>query len=390
MVERAYLDYYERNRLVPSRQDLSDIDRHMARREALYRHLGLLPAWLRGARILEIGPGTGDNAMYLDQFEPSLFTMVEGNEHAVAEIKARCADGRLRASAVEAHHADGATWRDDRLYDLVLCEGVLPGQAEPAAFLRHLSSFVAPGGVLVGTTTNASSNFAEVLRRMVKPVLASRGLSGDALSSALQRIFEPHLAALPGMSRAPSDWVADNIIYPWMVVPVFQAEDAIACVADRFDVLGTSPKFLTEWRWYKSVALDERGYNDVARTQIERANSAFLDFRVTPDSIGPHDAARLEDLCLDVCRRHDPIHRTDDLSELGGFVDAVHEVEAEIRDAMPLTSRSIRDFLSAFDALVGGELDPSFGEFTGYFGRGQMYISFIRRGGGSVGQTISP
>lgn len=48
MNRRPYLDYYGEKNIIPVRQDLSDLDRHFRRRAALYRSLGLVPAWLKG------------------------------------------------------------------------------------------------------------------------------------------------------------------------------------------------------------------------------------------------------------------------------------------------------------------------------------------------------
>ena len=40
----------------PVRQDITDLETHFTRRAGLYRHLGLLPGFLKGRSAIEIGP----------------------------------------------------------------------------------------------------------------------------------------------------------------------------------------------------------------------------------------------------------------------------------------------------------------------------------------------
>ena len=56
------IEFYRRHRISPVRQDMSDFQAHFQRRESLYLHLGLLPAFFRGRTVLEVGPGSGTNA----------------------------------------------------------------------------------------------------------------------------------------------------------------------------------------------------------------------------------------------------------------------------------------------------------------------------------------
>ena len=57
MQQRSYLDYYGDRNIIPAHQDLTDRAKHFRRRGSLYRHLGLVPTWLSGKRVIEFGPG---------------------------------------------------------------------------------------------------------------------------------------------------------------------------------------------------------------------------------------------------------------------------------------------------------------------------------------------
>src|SRR5438045_7944899 len=69
----SLLDFYRRHGISPVRQDIRNLDVHFARRAALYRHLGLLPTFLLGRTILEIGPGSGFNSVYTASLGPSRY-----------------------------------------------------------------------------------------------------------------------------------------------------------------------------------------------------------------------------------------------------------------------------------------------------------------------------
>ena len=55
--KRAFIDFYDKHKISPVSQDISDLQAHFNRREALYRHLGVVPSFLRGKTVLEFGPG---------------------------------------------------------------------------------------------------------------------------------------------------------------------------------------------------------------------------------------------------------------------------------------------------------------------------------------------
>lgn len=59
----GWLEYYGEHEISPVRQDLSDINLHFAKREKLYRQLGLPGIAFEGKKILEVGPGSGYNTL---------------------------------------------------------------------------------------------------------------------------------------------------------------------------------------------------------------------------------------------------------------------------------------------------------------------------------------
>lgn len=58
-----FIEYYGEHNISPVKQDLSNIKAHYAKREKLYRQLGMPPIAFEGKKILEVGPGSGYNTL---------------------------------------------------------------------------------------------------------------------------------------------------------------------------------------------------------------------------------------------------------------------------------------------------------------------------------------
>jgi 2-polyprenyl-3-methyl-5-hydroxy-6-metoxy-1,4-benzoquinol methylase len=377
--ESAYLTYYGTHGIVPVRQDTSDLELHYARRRALYRHLGIPPLLLRNRRILEFGPGTGDNALYLAACEPELCVLVDANPASIQAISDKLAQGLFGGNPFECRMSDIRDYADTRRFDFVLCEGVMPGQENPDGFLHHVASFVDRDGIVVITTISATSVLAEVCRRVIKAVVASRITDRDRLLEELTRFFQPDLDSLPAMSRRHEDWVLDNILHPWPARVTFTIPEAIDILDPHFDLLGTSPSFMQDWRWHKAIPRHPKTWNDVAREEYRRWEPFLIDYRLQPSDRIPAVTAGLEAACHDALRIHHEIWRSNSLNEFPQFSDCLLEIRAMIVGPAPETARAITDFLAGFEKFADGDSEAAYGSFRSWFGRGQQYVSFSRK-----------
>ena len=264
-------------------------------------------------------------------------------------------------------------------FDLVLCEGTIPFQLDPPAFLRQVAEFAAPGGVVVTTCVDGVSMLAETLRRLVAAMLVDPGLSTAEKLERLLPVFSPHLATLKGMSRPHEDWILDQLVQP-LVGRLLSIEDAIDALNDGFDVHGSSPHFITDWRWYKDIHGSQRAYNEVARGAYLRNLHNLLDYRFVGE---PRRAEQNHDLlahCDAVFYLVQEFSRTGNRDLLGAVVEKVAAVAKLCRTIAPGTAEGLGDFLRVFEAWRStGQLGP-FDAFAACFGRGQQYLSFIRRG----------
>ena len=85
-----YINFYLKQKILPWRQDLQDLDAHFQRRKSLYRHLGILPRFIRDRSVLELGPGSGHNSIFPASLRPSCLVLVEPHPEAISDIEMIC------------------------------------------------------------------------------------------------------------------------------------------------------------------------------------------------------------------------------------------------------------------------------------------------------------
>lgn len=374
---RPFVDFYRANNISPVAQDISDLKRHFARRAALYRHLGLVPGWIKGRKVVEFGPGSGHNALYTASLAPARYLLVDGNPAGLTEAEALLAASPAadRIETVEALIEDFDT---PERFDLVLCEGTVPFQIEPGNFTRRLARFAAPGGVVVITCVDGVSMLAETLRRLIALLAVAPELTPRQKLAELLPIFTPHLKTLKGMSRSPEDWIYDQMLQP-LVGRLFSIADAIDALAPEFTLQGTSPHFATDWRWYKDMHGAAPNASDVGRAAYFEQLHNFLDYRVA----GPARAAATNRTLLANASRlftlMQDVAAGADATALDGIGGILAEISAD-RDLAPETAAALGDFRAAFDHRQKTGRFGDFGCFAAWFGRGQQYASFIRDG----------
>lgn len=242
------LDFYRQHQISPVTQDIGDLQAHFQRRAFLYRSLGLPPVAIQGKRVFEVGAGASSNALYTVSLQPQIYTVLEPNPTGAEEIKRAIPTANVVCERLEDYSVNDPY----EPFDVVLCEGLLGlCGGDPNALLADLVGHVKVGGVVVITCIDAISNCAEVLRRAMAHRIVDRSKSLQEQVQQLVPVFTPHLATLKGMTRSVEDWILDNLLNPASIGPLFSIPDALTAVDGTFEVLGCSPRFLIDWRWYK-------------------------------------------------------------------------------------------------------------------------------------------
>jgi SAM-dependent methyltransferase len=371
MTGRAFVDYYRGLGISPVRQDLTDLDQHFARRHALYHLLGVLPALVRGRDVLEFGPGSGDNALYTASLGPRRYVLVDANPTGLAHVRERLGE-MGGAESIDIVESMIESFPSPDRFDLVLAEGLIATQQDPDGLTRRIASFVrGGGGVLVITCVDSASFIAEVYSRILADHVAPRALPVRERVERLRPFFAPRLATLDGMSRSVDDWILDNITQPFSG-RLFGIADALRVCGAEFDVLGSSPRFTIDWRWYKTLRARPFGFNERAATSYYANVLNLLDYRV---ELPPHDPA----LGRAVLAVTDRLWRLSGCAETGEPC-SLAEAAATLEELAVLVAPHSRDTAGTLSgvarAMQRGVLPEA--EPVSHFGRGQQYLSLVR------------
>ena len=374
---KPFLDFYRDRKIIPVSQKDALTATHTGRRNALYRSLGITRNCVQDRSALEFGPGTGDNALHTASWQPDRMLLVDGNPHSIEAVRKKIKAGLL-GSNCEALESEFLAFQSDEKFDLVICEAAIPGQSEPEKYLCHIASFVRPYGLLSTTAIGSVSYLAEICRRALVPLIIRETQDWDEAVKRLSAFFKPDLDSLTGMSRPHDDWVMDNLLNPWFPDGLFGADRVIRCLADKFEILGMSPRILQDWRWYKDISADSKVNAEYAIAEYRKWSTYLIDYRLKP--VTPQDglAEELEVLTDECMLAEAMIQKEASAVAFDRLAAALDKVSACLTPEFEATSRSICDFVSGMRELQGGQRDCDFGTFRTWFGRGQQYLSFVR------------
>lgn len=383
---QTHIEYYRHHGIAPVRYDLTDMSAHLQRREALYNRLALPPLAFRDSRVLEVAAGTGHNSLYLAQLLPTRLVLLEPNATAVEHLRRTYAAFDRPHTVPEVITCTLEEFDPDEPFDILLCENWLGNSAHELALLDKLARMIAPAGVLVITTVSPIGFVPNLLRRFLIPWLVGSEPDFEARSRRLVAAFAPHLRTLSAMTRSVTDWVQDTMLNPAYFGVCMSIPTVLERLGGQFDVLGCSPAFAEDWRWFKAMAGAGRRINDHFLEEYWTKAHNYLDHREPPF---PGEAAanrRLEQAALDVLgaveAHEDAWARGDDSSRRAAQVrERVEKFVDAVPPRMSAPVAALREFVQrAFDpppdavgAVAGME------RFGALFGRETSYLSLLQR-----------
>jgi SAM-dependent methyltransferase len=374
----GHLDYYLRHGLNPVRYEMADRQRHLDRRASLYRTLGLPRRLFRGARVLEVAPGSGQNSLFVASLGPRELVLVEPNPVAQRDIRELY---RVVDSSVVPPRLVGLPFEefdDDERFDVALCENWL-GHSPAERFLLHkLGDLVADSGVLVVTAISPVGILPNVLRKVLTCRIDRPQAGFEERTALLSAAFEPHLRTIPAMTRTCTDWVHDNVMNPAYFGILLTVPMVLEELGGAFEVLGSAPRFAAEWRWFKSLCGEHREFNRHFLAEYHANLHNFLDHRRLLGSRDPAGNRALEAAAWELIDAAAALERAGGTAapHLRQVRAALARVEASIAD-LPDDLRTAlaecgdligREALTA-DAVAGMQ---SFGRL---FGRETLYLS---------------
>jgi 2-polyprenyl-3-methyl-5-hydroxy-6-metoxy-1,4-benzoquinol methylase len=380
----THLAYYLQHGLNPVQYEMSDLTRHLQRRGSLYRVLGLPAKLFANSRILEVAPGSGQNSLYPASCAPKSLTLVEPNPTAIRDIERNYSTHAHlpRPTIVPSTLQDFQT---EERFDVVICENWLGSSKEERALLKKLGTFVAPSGLLVVTTVSPVGVMWNVLRKALACRLVSSQESFAKRTAILCEAFGPHLETIPSMTRSVKDWVQDNVMNPAYFGIMLSIPMAVAELGTQFDILGSSPSFSADWRWFKELTGPARNFNGHFLEQYSRQLHNFLDYRVVLSDREPELNQKMEDQAEQLCRvvaefeagtmNGDPNISTESVIE---EILRLHDTMEDLPENWRL---ALGEFCEVFAAKHVAPQDVVAMEyFSELFGRETIYLSLERVG----------
>lgn len=381
----THLDYYKRYGLNPVRYDMGgDGGAHFDRRGSLYRTLGVTPLAIRGARVLEVAPGTGQNSLYVASLCPAELTLVEPNpagQRDITQLYSTPGVSPVTPTLVPYTLQD---FDPGTVYDLVICENWLGHSPQERQLVRKLGTLVADRGMLVLTVVTPVGFLPNILRKALTCRLDDPAAPFADRTAILAEAFAPHLRTIPAMTRSVTDWVHDCMLNPAYYGVMLTLPMVVEDLGARFDVLGSSPRFAADWRWFKALAGPGREFNRHFLTEYHRHLHNFLDYRIV---LPPRDEARNVELdaavwavAERVASLESALHAGGPTGELRAAVEVeVRRVLANLTDLPAEWGQAVAEFLAAFKQPTLTPSDvASMPEFSRLFGRETVYVSLER------------
>lgn len=333
---------------------------------------------VRGANVLEVAAGTGQNSVYLASLLPVRLTLLEPNPVGLQSIRECYRSLSLPHTKPELIEGKLESYEPGGKFDIVICENWLGASPEERALLKKLAGMVALGGVLVVTCVSPIGFLPNVVRRALAVNLTAQLLGFDDKTRRLVEAFSPHLASLSSMTRSAVDWVHDNMLNPVYFDLCLTIPMVVSNLGEQFQAVGVSPGFRRDWRWFKAIHGDEFEFNRVLTDEYFRNCHRFLDYREIYEDRSPVDNRLLEDEAASLVSAARDYEATATES-LAPLITGIKKLHTQLNG---FASRPADALMEAADllqrkAISTTEVSQS-PELSGWFGRETIYVSLER------------
>jgi len=382
----GHLEYYKAHGIAPVLYQTQDLGAHLERRDSLYRSLGLPPVAFKGARVLEVASGTGQNSLYVAHCRPQSLDLVEPNPAGLAAIARSYEAFPLRHTVPTVHATRLEEFAPETTFDIVLCENWLGADSHEIGLLRKIARLVAPGGILVLTIVPLGGFFPNIMRKLLALRIVPPGLDFETQTQFLVDAFGPHLSTMADMTRSHRDWVQDCLINPPYLNVALPLDTVLDALDGEMEALATFPRFVNDWRWFKALAGKNRRFNQNLSEAYRRNVHNFVDYRrLWPE----RDAGTNADLerafhalhqtalawQAALLANYDPALATR-AAEIGGLLQTIGKGLGDVDRAL---GGSIAELLAVWSTpSVTAAMVRTMSNFGALFGRETIYLSLTR------------
>ncbi len=375
-----YISFYNQYEISPVAQDLNDWQRHASRRWGLYRQLGVLPMMIQGKKIAEIGPGGGHNALVTLQARPLEYILIEPSNKGFRQLTENI-DSDNKAITYYHMKAEEYVKQSNDRYDIVICEGLIPGLDNKEFLLDALDLMLVDGGVMIITCADTVSLLFENIRKALALVLTIDIENFHQKIKVLCKAFGTHFATLKGASRNLEDWVVDLMLNPasYNSKDFFTIEDALNYFGSSYFYLGSSPQFLKNYTWYKELPLFCLDYNRLYIENYKKNRHHLLHYQ--------------EIFPLEKTQNRDKIHSLS--NKIALHVDSMFDCGKrdltcliaylqELKSLLPEETTTVKALDECLTIIQNENFTPesiaeAYPVFKAAFGRGQQYLSLVKK-----------
>ncbi len=253
-------DYYKSIGLNPVGHDISREDRmrlHERKRQNLLEHHLKLPlfGW-RGARVLEFGPGSGENAVALARLGAK-FTFVEPLDYLSERLRATFAEFGVSERIEAVHQGVLEDFRSERRFDVVFAEGFVHFLEDHAAAVRKLISFADDEGFVVLSDIDPAGTFIEYLKKCyLEAACETLDLRSDEQRLDMARLLFAGEFGRINHSRGFDSWAKDMVLNPLYRPRYFLSfPEILAALPKGVSLYSSWPNYLDldDLVWHKNI-----------------------------------------------------------------------------------------------------------------------------------------
>lgn len=306
---------------------------------------------------------------------------MEANNKGIEDMQRLFAEQNIPKRKYDIFQCKIEDYNTERKYDIVIAEGFLPYLKNQKEVIERLQGFVVKNGIIVVTCSDDVCMFIEAMKRLIGIMLTVDIPEYDQKVDYLEKLFQPQLNQLRGVSRSAREWVQDQILNPagingmelsmWQAINLFEA---------GFDILGSSPNMFTDYSWYKDVWYD---YIDEYKTQFEKKRLSLLQAGM-PEIILPIDKVNILEKSFKIMKKaaakYEDTLVVKEVDAVIMEIDCIHELIVQNFD---------RVFINVLDEIKEALLCclqrknffyiEDYPHFMSAFERAQQYVSFVKK-----------
>jgi|TARA_Y100000294_G_scaffold178135_1_gene208134 SAM-dependent methyltransferase len=378
-LKNVELEYYTKEEISPVEYNIPELNKHFEIRGNLYKLLGLVPSYLSGKDVLEVGAGSGHNSLYTSSLKPKNYDLIEPNKTGCENIKKVFANLDVEHTKPNLFELEIDNFNSDKFYDLVIAEGW------PGGFLEHdrnmlvkIGSFVKHGGMLFIHYFPPIGGMATYLRRLISHRLINNIKKISDKLIILNEAFSTHLSNLSSMTRSHDHWILDSLLNPYVCVAYNTPLICKEIFDKKFKIYNSVPKFSTDWRWYKSLHGKQEKVNKNFYEDYILINHSMIDYRISNSKRSKNQNLELEKFCSTfalLTKENEQLNLESFLKNVKPTLDNI------IKNVSDLSSQLINSLEEANSILqkekITVENVRNMSDFSSLFGREQCYLSFV-------------